>query len=312
MRARRRRAIDSSVPGRDLEYLAFRAGLKPAVRLTVSGADLAAAGAHYLAVGGHLAFVELPEERGGNPRRPSPRVFRERTARGGALFVAHSPQEAQALAELERKLIRRGPHPKPSVHAEEAIAIGRGLGYPDCCVEAFAERLRGAPSRRFRGSLGCRLRRRPTENSDDYVVARENWTPRADARLNHLLFRAGVKLLSYTPCRYDCPAALAQADLLLAELDRVEPGAGAGLLQQLAVTVVAAADHARAIVELEGDRIVEAHGPEHPEGSLAPVEGDVALAQSCVGARVLADGTVERGKRERFPPVALRFVAPGP
>jgi hypothetical protein len=99
-------------------------------------------------------------------------------------------------------------------------------------VEAFCARLVRGVDRLVDGGLGG--------YAEDYVASRAAWVSAPDARVNPLLMRAGAQLVSFYPCRFDCPRAVALAESLRAvvaarALQQAvirprEPGAAAGYL----------------------------------------------------------------------------------
>ena len=56
----------------------------------------------------------------------------------------------------------------------------------------------------------------PGGYAEDYVSSRAAWVIAPDARVNPLLMRAGAQLVSFYPCRFDCPRAVALAESLRA------------------------------------------------------------------------------------------------
>ena len=122
----------------DAEWIAFVAGLKPAIRRTVDPADLARVEAQLRAAGAV--------------------VLRARgTARLGAreqavLYAARTADHAGALREAEEGVLP-GQSGAPDA-ADRHRAVGRLLGFPACCVEAFLARLARGVDRLAPGGPG--------------------------------------------------------------------------------------------------------------------------------------------------------------
>lgn len=252
----------------DPEWIAFTTGLKPAIRRTVDPAELPRVEARL--------------------RSPDVVVLRAReTARLGSreqavLYVARSLDHASALRSAEDGVL-----PGRGVAAdarERHRLIGRLLGFPGCCVEAFLRRLdRGVDRLDAEGPGGL---------AEDYVAARGAWVPGADARVNPLLMPARAQLISFYPCRYDCPEAVALAEGLRAVLAARDPTAAGSLVALLSRPVAIAPDGARSLLALDASRSVveRAAAPRRRDGASDP--RDVALAQRLAGARVGADGAL--------------------
>ncbi|MBK8696328.1 MAG: hypothetical protein IPN17_29680 [Deltaproteobacteria bacterium] len=105
------------------------------------------------------------------------------------------------------------------------------------------------------------------------MAARAAWVAAPDARVNPLLMRAGAQLVSFYPCRFDCPRAVAMAEGLRAVLAARDPGAARALMATLSRAVVIASDGARAqaVVVEEWSRGLGAHagGGGRPAGCVA-------------------------------------------
>jgi hypothetical protein len=162
-----------------------------------------------------------------------------------------------------------------------AEELGWALGHPSCCVEAYVARSHPSGAALVGSYLAGNL------GTPAYRAARDAWVPRPLPRLNGFLRHAGRSFVSFQPCRYDCPHALAVADRVagactlanrewLAETDRV-----------LARPVVVAPDGGRAVVALERRiepmRVIEAE-------ALSEAPSDQALAAQLVGAEAPDDG----------------------
>jgi len=263
----------------DAEWIAFSAGLKPAIRRTVDPAE--------------LPRVEAQLRAGGAV------VLRAReTARLGAreqavLYVARSAEHAEALREAEEGVLpgRGSAADAPDRHR----AIGRLLGFPSCCVEAFLVRLhRGVDRLEADGPGGL---------AEDYVAARCAWVPAADARVNPLLMPVRAQLISFYPCRYDCAEAVGLAEAVRALIAARQPKTAASLMGLLSRPVAVAPDGARSLLELDDARgeVLRAAAPRRSDGASDP--RDAALAERLVGARVGADGEVTAATLTEAPTV---------
>lgn len=250
----------------DVEWVAYAAGLKPAIRRTVDPAQAGASEARMRAAG---AVVLRARETA---------VFGAREE--VVLYVAPTEGAAAALRDAEATVLpgRVTAADIPAAHR----AVGRALGFPACCVDAFCARVARGVDRLVAGG--------PGGFAEDYVAARSAWVPRPDARVNPLLMRAGAQLVSFYPCRFDCPAAVAQAEALRGVIAARSAEAAGSLMATLSRSVVIAADGARAQVILDGAWRVER------------AAGDEALAGALAGATVEAQGAVRGGGAVRGEP----------
>ena len=173
------------------EWLAFEAGLKAAIRVVLPQ---------------HTNLAELEQR----VHARSWGFFAPEHAlafTGGdqhLAYVARDDAAARALAEAERASLCDDREERARRNAH----VGRLLGYPECCAEAFAERMRRGVTACLDGTLA----------HEDYAAA-EAAAQASGAllgRLNNLLpDRAHPRLITWYPCRYDCPASAAFAAALL-------------------------------------------------------------------------------------------------
>lgn len=234
---------------RDVELVALRAGLRRAIRLALTPADLVEATARYQAAGLIALAAPTPADYDGE--------------RHDILIVSMSEADATAAVAAEHTLDVRG--------------LGRLLGYPECCVRHFAARVSRADQ------LGIA-----------FDGAREAWVPRPHPRLNNILFGVGARFISFEPCRYDCPAAIAVADAIAAAVGAVSPETVTWIDEQLRRSVAIDAVNARALVELEGGGPGKvARAVPTPAVSGRPIDAPAQrLADRISGATVAADGTL--------------------
>jgi hypothetical protein len=254
----------------DAEWIAFSAGLKPAIRRTADLSELARVEAQ-LRVGDVVVL---------RARETALLGSREQAV----LYVARSREHAEALRESEEGVL---PGRKRAADARVRHAtIGRLLGFPPCCVDAFLQRLdRGVDRLEDRGVGGL---------AEDYVALRSAWGAVADARVNPLLMGVRAQLVSFYPCRYDCEVAVGLAEGVRAAVAARQPKTAASLMGLLARPVAVAPDGARALLALDDARVVErASAPRRPDGGSN--SRDIALAEALTGATVKDTGEVERG-----------------
>src|SRR5262245_16303812 len=132
----------------DLELLAFRAGIKPAIRI-----------------------------RGGR----DPKLPHVERGQAGGQYLPHAARHdatAPAPPTAERSILPGGPRRTPDAEVLAAHReLGRLLGYPRCCVEAFVGRI----------SRGVELRRDGTRASERFVAI-EDADMRSRVRLARLNF----------------------------------------------------------------------------------------------------------------------------
>lgn len=242
----------------DVEWVAFATGLKPALRRAVSTQDVDASEARLRAQGAPVVLRSEVRPVGGRD------VV--------VLYAARRREDAGALRELEAA-VGEGPEAAP-LHRE----IGRRLGFPRCCTEAFCERVARGVDRLAPGG--------PDGFAEDYAAARDAWVPRPESWVNNLWMAARAQLVSFYPCRYDCPVAVGYARALHERVAARAPSAAAEVLRLLRRALVIAPGGARVAVTLEGGRVLAAE---------AVVEGPdaEALARALVGAVATPEGRIE-------------------
>lgn len=102
--------------------------------------------------------------------------------------------------------------------------LGRLLGYPACCADAFATRWNEARDHHQGDVAG--------------LVAKTGGSGPFPWPLNPFLRYGGLELVPHFPCRYDCPESLALARRLLAALELAEPEHAAALRRDLPALVL--------------------------------------------------------------------------
>lgn len=143
------------------------------------------------------------------------------------LYVSRDLARAEQLRDAEAGVLPGGPVRPPTAEVLAAHRVlGAGLGYPPCCVDAFLARLARGVTRARDGG----------EAHEDFVAAEDaaSRTGVFHGRLNHLRFHEQVKVVSFYPCRYDCPEALALAGRLHDLVRARDPAAAEALARRLA------------------------------------------------------------------------------
>jgi hypothetical protein len=203
-----------------LEVLAYEHGLKPALYLTLPRAEADAFAARF--ADHHAARVDylftydaVTDVRGRAPAAPGEGTHVD-------LFLSRDP----ALVARARAIYEdpRGP-------SEHLAEMGAMLGYPPCCVEAFA----ALPDR---------------SNNTAIRYAALARTRRLGLPFAPVLNNLFAYVLPSFPCSYGCPRAVAQAEAVLDLLARAQPAAAATLREALARPVLFF-DHARLVVLTE-------------------------------------------------------------
>lgn len=124
--------------------------------------------------------------------RPTETEVHERRA----LYVAKTGEEAERARTLDRMAADDTTH--------DGRELGRLLGYPECCVEAFCSLERRWPNRRP-------------------IQAAAERTERFEPRLNNLALDR-FAWIAHFPCRYDCPRSLELANAAAEKLEQRAPG----------------------------------------------------------------------------------------
>jgi hypothetical protein len=242
----------------DIEVLGVLAGAKPALRRAVVPQHAGRLMERLRAHGLGAARLGAPARVGGRMRE--------------VVYAARDAREAERLRDLEREDLAIGPW-----RARRAREIGKCLGYPDCCIDAFVRRqplwtLPVPPLPRA---------------ADRWVAACGAWVPRPHWQLNDLLCGEGPSLIGFQPCRYDCAAATALAEVLAGALVRVDPGARERLRERLSHAVAIDRHGALAQVELDpGRRLVRGARPVPAEVGAGPDAASRRLAERVVRCRI--------------------------
>lgn len=233
-------------PDEPLELWPFRAGTKPVAFLTALPADVDRLAAYF--EGAHVERRERRVHVGPQDAWIDRRDLGEARVE---LYIARDPATALLAARLQTE-----GDPSASLRA-----IGELMGYPRCCVEAFAAQTSRSNNTRNRYATAART-------GEDGAWPWE---------LNNL----HTLLIPCYPCSYACGAARALAASALSAMDAAHPGARRAIGERLARPALYF-DHERQIVlhgEASGDT-ARFQGVSVPEGS----PRDFAAFAGAVGA----------------------------
>jgi len=185
----------------DTEWIALRAGVKPAFQRGMSGSEEAeTSAARFLAADFAVARARLASGR-------------------EIMYVAARQEDADALRDAEADLLLSEAIP---VEREAAALeeVGRRLGYPPCCV---ARRVARGQARRIaagkrgwrRGWPWTRVRGKMEVADEDYLGAVDGWVEHPAWELNRFALPGYMFLITFEPCTYGCPAAVDLARRIL-------------------------------------------------------------------------------------------------
>lgn len=251
------------------EEIALVAGLRPAIRQLLSASDAAAAEARFARLGLVCVAAERPlgPTRGGVTVSPtSPDAVRI------PLFVGRDRGylEAACAAEIAQD-------------DEGHLSLGRSLGYPRCCVEAF---IAAAPPRRSARVLSGTLAA----------------TQGALEPLLNVLDLDVFHFVSWFPCSFACAHTKRYAAAVHALVSRRHPTFARAAVQALSAHRLVLTDGVQLSLsgacEGEGVRL-DAVWPtardRHPRSTLEPSETE-AVARALVRLRKTSTLTVSRGR----------------
>lgn len=177
-----------------VSLLAVAEGVRPAGRAVVDPADLPEQVALIRQAGLVHEVVEDPPP------------DRDRARSGDVhVFFARDLEAARRVADIERSFVRAERGPTPMGPAAFAREMGRALGYPECCIEAFV-------------ASG------PNATTDDLHRQAHARSHAFRWPLNCLDPASPFPLIPHVPCRFDCGPSLAMARAVFDRLDRLFPG----------------------------------------------------------------------------------------
>jgi len=209
----------------DIEWLAIKAGMKPANRVTIAPERASELETRARREGFAVERGARPVE---FPGRPPSLV----------LYLSLDPQRARELVDAEAPLL---PPESNRLRVDEAVPLHRRLGlllgFPPCCVEEFGNRLRRGVTRRENG----------TDAHEDFVAAEcaARASQRLLGRLNDLSPDRRVRVVTFYPCRYDCPRASKYAAGVLSAAKAADPTFARALCAALLGKMTIAVDGTR-------------------------------------------------------------------
>ncbi len=193
----------------DIEWIAMKAGVKPANRVSISPERADETETRLRRDGFAVARSEHTIDFPG--RDPSL-----------ILYVAPDADKALALADAEAQLL---PPKNDNLSLDDEIVLhtrfGALLGFPSCCVAEFCSRLRHGITCRLDGSSA----------HEDFVAAECAAAASRHflGRLNDLSPDRRARIVTFYPCRYDCPTASGYASAVFAAAQKMDPTAASEL-----------------------------------------------------------------------------------
>jgi len=271
--------LDPVLPAEPFELWAFRAGVKPVAFLTVAAdaveRTLGYFGDVYCERRERLVSVTAQDR------------WDDRRDRGEArieLYLSHDADLARRAAYLQAEV-------DPTAAMRE---IGELVGYPSCCVEAFASQ---------------------ADRSNNSLNRYYSWsrTVASAGRWPWQLNNLHTMIAPFYPCTYGCSEALAWARAVLAEMAKVYPEA-VEQLRDVLLRPVLYFDHDHQLI-LEPTAAGEVSG-EAVDYRAVAVSGSASRAFAGfaetlrAGNRLFLDGTTLRIERDGS--VVARFVRTDP
>jgi len=256
----------------DTEWLSFRRGLRPAIRIAV-GPD----------------WVDSVHKRFRNMGAKVERSDAEITIDGRVqwiLYVSHESATATNLKQNEAPLFFEADSLSVDEKCDRHRVMGAYLGFPKCCVESYCQWTARGVGRLREGS--------DIMASETYIAAREAWVPQPSWLLNDLFTTQRVRLVSFYPCSYDCSEATALAEKIVLEIERHHPERVDGFCDRLRQDVALGSWGQLGVVSaLErvgaAFRVEAAEAPPGPEGR-QPDQRDVEFCSELKGSSFGADG----------------------
>jgi hypothetical protein len=194
-----------------VHVLAVAAGARPCGRLALAPEGLSRALALLGRMGLRTAVV-LPHE------APADLDTRDAATAPAHVFFSRDGSAGRA-ADLERRFAAAEASGMPTGTEAFSRALGRILGYPDCCVQAFVDAGPAVPT-------------------DALIRAAHGRSRRFHWALNHLDARGAFPLVAHLPCRYDCGPSIDLALRVHGALDALYPYLGTAARRALARPVL--------------------------------------------------------------------------
>lgn len=259
----------------DIEYLAFRAGLKPAIRLSAEPGRGDAIAERYASLGCAIA-------------RGTGLIFiGQRELLLEFVYVAHTQADADGLRDAEVPTLQPEDTTPLEVALKATREVGLRLGYPACCVDVCCARLK---TRRALIKVGNSL----GTASQAYHAVRDAWVPAPRWQLNDLLFTVRKSILSFEPCSYACDTATRYADAVLEVIEEMDPVARESIERALKRSLAVNMRGARAAVTLTRTPkpVIARAEPLRDDHGRMIDEAHERLAPQLIGASVGSRGQV--------------------
>ena len=274
----------------DPEWLGLKANLRPAIRLTVEPSWVEEVSKVFTKMDATVLQSEGPV------------VIDHRTVR--ILYIGKDEAVLNELRTAEWPLFDHPEKLTVQDKIDRHLIIGRCLGFPSCCVEAFCEWSgRGVGSLEVGG---------PIVASEPYVSAYEARVPNPNPLLNDQLEQMRLRLITFSPCTYDCQEAGSFAQKLLKAIEEFHGAEAAeNLVAQLSRPTAIGKHGQRAWIQTSSSTprtIIEAEALPGPEGR-PPDSRDVNFAKALKGQPIDSDGFVEDGES---PATLCLFFEPAP
>jgi hypothetical protein len=256
----------------DTEWLAFRRGLRPAIRIAVGQDWVDKVAKRFRNMGAKVERSDDQVEIDGRTQ--------------WVLYLSRQTETAQQLKANEAPLFFDADQLSVDEKCDRHRVMGQHLGFPACCVESYC-----VWTARGVGRLSADS---DIMASETYIAAREAWIPQPSPLLNDLFTTQRVRLISFYPCRYDCAVALALAEKVVEEIHRHHPKTADLYLGALKQSVVVGSWGQIAIMD-QGQRadglcvVAEASAPPGPEDRPSD-RRDVDFAQTLKGLAFDSEG----------------------
>ena len=200
----------------DPEFIAFQEGLKPAIRIALDPCETKKINPH---------FVNYCV------------VSKEAIIRGKKqiiYYISRSYKYSRKLMQAEAPSLSKSLLITKRVKRLSLEETGLLLGYPICCVKAFAER-----SEIIKFKLRMKVF---SKNSYDYELIKMAACDRPSWYINNLLRTYVRPIISFEPCSYDCSYAIDYAKRIFDIIKGKYPVKGLSLKEVLKSTMLVKRD----------------------------------------------------------------------